>query len=154
MAGLRVGYAIAQPATLNALQAHTSDGTMSSASLATAAAALGDTAHLAAERERNRAVRQLTRERFEAAGYRVLPSAANFLMIDIRRDAGSFGRVCRQERIAVARPFPPLSSHLRLTIGTKAEMDEAVPALLGLLGMPASARAESPEPAWRPGDPC
>ncbi len=154
MAGLRVGYAIAQPATLNALQAHTSDGTMSSASLATAAAALGDTAHLAAERDRNRAVRQFTRERFEAAGYRVLPSAANFLMIDIRRDAGSFGRVCRQERIAVARPFPPLSSHLRLTIGTKAEMDEAVPALLGLLGVPASALAETAEPAWRPGDPC
>jgi histidinol-phosphate aminotransferase len=154
MAGLRVGYAIGQPSTLNALQAHTSDGTMSNASLAAAAAALGDTAHLAAERDRNRVVRQLTRQRFEAAGYRVLPSAANFLMIDVRRDAGGFGRVCRQERIAVARPFPPLSTHLRLTIGTQAEMEEAVPVLLGLLGTPASARADAPESGWRPGDPC
>jgi histidinol-phosphate aminotransferase len=154
MAGLRVGYAIAQPSTLNALQAHTSDGTMSSASLAAAAAALGDSGHVAAERERNRAVRQFTRERFEAAGYRVLPSAANFLMIDVRRDAGAFGRDCRQERIAVARPFPPLSTHLRLTIGTQAEMEEAVPVLLGLLGTPASARAGAPETGWRPGDPC
>ncbi len=111
MAGLRVGYAIAQPSTLNALQAHTSDGTMSSASLATAVAALGDAAHVAAERDRNRAVRQFARDRFAAAGYRVLPSAANFLMIDIRRDAGSFGRICRQARIA-GGPAVPAAVHL------------------------------------------
>ena len=96
MAGLRVGYAIAHPDTLAALEAHGPDGTLSNASLAAAAAAFADTAHIAAERARNRAVRQFTRERFEAAGYRVLPSAANFLMIDIKRDAGSFGWECRR----------------------------------------------------------
>ena len=109
MAGLRVGYAIAHPDTLAALEAHGSDGTLSNASLAAAAAAFTDTAHIAAECARNRAVRQFTRERFEAAGYRVLPSAANFVMVDIKRDAGSFGWECRRQRIAVARPFPPLT---------------------------------------------
>ena len=76
----------------------------------------------------------------------MLPSAANFLMIDIRRDAGAFGWACRQQRIAVARPFPPLSTCMRLTIGTQAEMDEAVPAMLALLQAPASARARSAPP--------
>ena len=133
MAGLRVGYAVAHPDTVSALDAQGSNGTLSSASLAAAAAAFGDTTHIAAERERNRALRRATRERFEAAGYRVLPSAANFVMIDIRRDAGSFGWQCRQQRIAVSRAFPPLTNYLRLTIGTEAEMDEAVPALLDLL---------------------
>jgi histidinol-phosphate aminotransferase len=137
MAGLRVGYAIAQPDTLSALAERGSDGTMTGASLAAAAAALGDSAHLAAERERNRTLRRVTRETFEAAGYRVLPSAANFLMIDIRRDASQFGWACRQQRIAVARSFPPLSNFLRLTIGTEAEMNEAVPVLLSLLQAPA-----------------
>ena len=118
MAGLRVGYAIAHPDTLAALEAHGPDGTLSNASLAAAAAAFADTAHIAAECARNRAVRQFTRERFEAAGYRVLPSAANFLMVDIKRDAGSFGWECRRQRIAVARPFPPLTTCMRLTIGT------------------------------------
>ena len=108
MAGLRVGYAIAHPDTLAALQERGADGTLSNASLAAAAAAFTDTAHVAAECARNRAVRQFTRERFEAAGYRVLPSAANFVMVDIKRDAGSFGWECRRQRIAVARPFPPL----------------------------------------------
>jgi len=133
MAGLRVGYAVGQPSTLGDLDAHGIDGTMSSASLAAAAAAFTDTDHIAAERVRNQAVRRFTREKFEAAGYRVLPSAANFVMIDIQRDAGSFGWQCRQQRIAVSRPFPPLTNYLRLTIGTQAEMDEAVPVILGLL---------------------
>jgi histidinol-phosphate aminotransferase len=144
MAGLRVGYAVGQPSTIGDLDAHGSDGTLSSASLAAAAAAFTDAAHIEAERARNRAVRQFTREKFEGAGYRVLPSAANFVMIDIKRDAGSFGWQCRQQRIAVARPFPPLATCLRLTIGTQAEMDEAVPAILQLLEAPASARVVAP----------
>jgi histidinol-phosphate/aromatic aminotransferase/cobyric acid decarboxylase-like protein len=78
----------------------------------------------------------------------VLPSAANFVMVDIRRDAGTFGWACRRERIAVARPFPPLGTFLRLTIGTQAEMDEAVPAILALLEAPASARAEPTPVDW------
>ena len=147
MAGLRVGYAIAQPETLSALAERGSYGTLSNASLAAATAAFTDTTHLAAEKERNRTLRAATRTRFESAGYRVLPSAANFLMIDIGRDAGQFGWACRQQRIAVSRPFPPLSTFLRLTIGTQAEMDEAVPAILALLKAPASARVE-PAPAW------
>ena len=141
MAGLRVGYAIAHPDTLGALQERGPDGTLSNASLAAATVAFTDTAHVAAECARNRAVRQFTRERFEAAGYRVLPSAANFVMVDIKRDAGSFGWECRRQRIAVARPFPPLDTCMRLTIGTQAEMDEAVPAILALLKSPAPASA-------------
>jgi histidinol-phosphate aminotransferase len=154
MAGLRVGYAIAHPDTIAALEAHGPNGTLSNASLAAAAAAFTDTSHIAAERARNRAVREATRQRFEAAGYRVLPSAANFVMVDVRRDAGAFGWACRQQRIAVARPFPPLSTFLRLTIGTQAEMDEAVPAILSLLDAPASARAEPTLVDWSAGAGC
>lgn len=143
MAGLRVGYAIAHPDTLAALRRQGSSGSLSSASLSAAAAALADTAHLTAEKARNTAARRFTREKFEAAGYRVLPSSANFLMIDIKRDASAFQGLCRQHQIQVARAFPPLTTCVRLSIGTQAEMDEAVPAMLSLLEAPppASARA-------------
>ena len=154
MAGMRIGYAIAPPETLAAMQAHESDNAMSHVTLAAAAAAFADTAHLAAEQARNREVRRATRERFEAKGYRVLPSAANFVMVDIRRDVRSFGWECRRHNIAVARPFPPLSSGLRLTIGTAAEMDEAVPAILALLEAPATARAGASPVWWVPGHEC
>ena len=114
MAGLRVGYAIAHPDTIAALRKQGSSGTLSSASLAAAAAALADTAHLTAERARNTAARTFTRAKFEAAGYRVLPSSANFVMIDIKRDAGAFGALCRtasdRRRPARSRRSRPASA--------------------------------------------
>jgi histidinol-phosphate/aromatic aminotransferase/cobyric acid decarboxylase-like protein len=32
---------------------------------------------------------------------------------------------CRKEGIAVGRPFPPLTTHLRISIGTMEEMQRA-----------------------------
>jgi histidinol-phosphate aminotransferase len=158
MAGLRVGYAIAHPETLAALRPSGAGGIMTGgmcgASLAAAAAALADTAHVAAERTRNDAVRRFTRGRFEAAGYRVLPSSANFVMIDIKRSAGAFAGLCRQQQIYVARPFPPLTTCVRVTIGTMSEMEEAVPAMLALLRAPASAQRQAAPEAWHPGSAC
>jgi histidinol-phosphate aminotransferase len=158
MAGLRVGYAVGHPDTLAALQTTGARGVMtggmSSASLAAAGAALVDARLVAAERARNREVHRFTRERFEAAGWRVLPSSANFVMIDVKRDAGTFGWECRRHQIVVARAFPPLTTHVRLTLGTMAEMEEAVPAMLKLLAAPPARAAAAPAPAWMPGDAC
>jgi histidinol-phosphate aminotransferase len=158
MAGLRVGYAVAHPETLAALRTSGAGGVMtggmSSASMAAAAAALADTGHPATERARNRDVHRYTREAFEAAGFRVLPSSANFVMIDVRRDAGAFSWECRRHRIVVARPFPPLTTHVRLTLGTMAEMEEAVPAMLALLAAPETARVNPPSERWEPGGAC
>ena len=155
MAGLRVGYAIAHPDTLAELRIPRSrTGVLSSASLAAASAAFADQAYAAGERTRVATVRRFTRERFEAAGYRVLPSQANFVMIDVRRDAGAFGGACRREQVLVGRPFPPLTTHVRLTIGTQAEMEEAVPAMLALLQSAHSARLEPASPPWSPGWEC
>ena len=86
----------------------------------------------------------------------MLPSSANFVMIDIKRDAAAFGALCRQHQIGVARAFPPLSTCVRLSIGTQAEMDEAVPAMLALLeaAPPVSARAASRATDWDAGGAC
>jgi len=155
MAGLRIGYAIAHPDTLAELRIPRSrTGVLCSASLAAASAAFADQAYAARERARVADVRRFTRERFEAAGCRVLPSQANFVMIDVHRDAGAFGAACRREQVLVGRPFPPLTTFVRLTIGTQAEMDEAVPAMLGLLGSAPSARLEASPAPWSPGREC
>ena len=47
---------------------------------------------------------------------------ANFVMIDVRRDAGQFGKEMHDRGIAVGRPFPPLNNYLRVTIGTADNM--------------------------------
>jgi histidinol-phosphate aminotransferase len=136
MAGLRVGYAVAQPETLALVRARASSGTLSSVSAGAALASLEDTVNIHKQKELNRAARAYTRQAFEKAGYTVLPSEANFLMVDVRRESTVFQQQCREVGVAVARPFPPLTTHARITIGTVEEMKKAVALMLPLLAAP------------------
>jgi histidinol-phosphate/aromatic aminotransferase/cobyric acid decarboxylase-like protein len=40
---------------------------------------------------------------------------------------------CLDRGVAVGRPFPPLETHLRLSIGTQAEIDKALEVLGSVL---------------------
>jgi histidinol-phosphate aminotransferase len=136
MAGLRVGYAIGHPDTLALVRAKTSSGTLSSVSAGAALASLIDVAHLTRQRALNQEARLFTRKAFEQAGYTVLPSEGNFVMVNIKRDAAAFQDTCREAGVAIARPFPPLTTYARITIGTVEDMKKAVPIMLALLSTP------------------
>src|SRR5262249_22643561 len=83
----------------------------------------------------------------KAAGYPVVPSEANFIMFDTRRDIRQFAADCRAKGIEVARPFPPLLTHARVTIGTMDEMKKASEVFKQVLtAPPTSARLEATEP--------
>jgi len=137
MAGLRVGYAIGHPDTLARVREKTSAGTLSSVSAGAALASLEDPAHLKRQRELNAEARTFTRKAFEHAGYTVLPSEGNFVMVDVRRESTLFQDLCRQSGIAIARPFPPLTNYARITIGTVEEMKKVMAIMLPLLSAPA-----------------
>ena len=141
MAGMRVGYAIAQPKTLEALRAHHSSSGMSVMSLAAATASLKDTDHLEKQVSLNRDVRTFTMEAFKTAGYTVAPSDANFIVVDIRRDARGFQEACRAEGVNVGRSFPPMLNWARISIGTRAEMEVSLPVFMKVLSMPPAATA-------------
>jgi histidinol-phosphate aminotransferase len=142
MAGMRVGYAIAQPETLAALRRQSSQGTLSGVSVAAALASFQDLAHVTQQVALNREARAFTRSAFERAGYRVLPSEANFLMVDVRRKVSSLQGLCRQAGVLIARPFPPLTTSARISIGVMEEMKRAVELILPLLSAPATARVD------------
>ncbi len=133
MAGLRVGYAIAHPDTLAAMRKTLSMGNIAATSLAAALASLGDTENMKKQKAMNRDTRALVRKAFEGAGYTVLPSEANFIMVDIKRDVRGYQAAAREAGVQIARPFPPLSTYARITIGTAEEMKVATPTLLSLL---------------------
>ena len=125
MAGLRVGYAMGQPALLQRLAAWSLPMSVNTIGLHGAIAALGDTALESRERARNAEARAFTVTRLEALGAKVPVSHANFVMADIGRDCVAFRDACRAKGIAVGRPFPPLSTYSRISIGTMAEMQRA-----------------------------
>ena len=125
MAGLRVGYAMGQPALLERLSAWSLPMSVNTIGLHAALAAVADAELEARERARNSEARALTVTRLEALGARVAHSHANFVMADIGRDTVAFARACRAVGIAVGRPFPPLMTHSRISIGTLPEMQKA-----------------------------
>jgi histidinol-phosphate aminotransferase len=126
MAGLRVGYAIGQPATLAKMSSFQLGSNVSQLSLAAAIAALRDTEHVVREQRRNREVKAFTRKFFADAGYVMSASEANFMMVDVRRDAKAFKAECLKKGVAVGRAFPPLNTQVRLSFGTMAEMKKAL----------------------------
>jgi histidinol-phosphate aminotransferase len=59
-----------------------------------------------------------------------IPSHANFIMIDVKRDVRAFSAAMYSEGVAVGRPFPPLDRMLRVTIGTDEHMQRFRQAVL------------------------
>jgi histidinol-phosphate aminotransferase len=133
MAGLRVGYGIGHPDTLALLRKNLSMGNLAVTSIAAAIASMGDTENMKKQKALNRDTRAATRQAFEKAGFTVLPSEANFLMVDIKKDVREYQNACRQAGVMIARPFPPLNTYARITIGTVEEMQKATPIMLSLL---------------------
>jgi histidinol-phosphate aminotransferase len=126
MAGLRAGYAVGQPETLKKMSAWLLGSNVNQLALVAAMATVGDTAHIADEVRRNTEARAYTRQFFEKAGYTVHASEANFMMVDIRRDAKAFKLECVKHKVAIGRFFPALPTYARVSVGTMPEMTKAV----------------------------
>jgi len=137
LAGLRIGYAIGHKDTLELLRAEMSASMFPVTSAAAALAALGDEAEMKRQIELNNKTRAFTVKFFESLGYAVAPSETNFVMVDVKRDTAAFQASCKELGVLVGRPFPPLKTHSRITVGTWDEMQKAVEILKKALAQPA-----------------
>lgn len=126
MAGLRAGYVVGNPDTLRQMQRHRLPNSINVLGAAAAIATLPDQAHIESEKQLNRAAREFTRKAFEGMGFRAPVSNTNFIMVPIARDSRVFRDACAKHGILVGRPFPPLTTHARISIGTMDEMKKAV----------------------------
>ncbi len=122
MAGLRCGYAVGTAATIAKLRAQLPWDVSNALALATAEAAVGETAHVAAARRQNAEVRAWAIGEVEKTGATTIPSAANFFMADLGTDVGPLIQALHGEGVDVGRRFAALPTHLRVTVGTAEEM--------------------------------
>ncbi|MBV8200943.1 MAG: histidinol-phosphate transaminase [Acidobacteria bacterium] len=122
MAGLRCGYAVAQPAVIARLRDHQAFDSVNVLALAAARASLRDQEQVSRGRRLNREVRAAVCAELDHLGFATLPSAANFMMIDLRRPVRPVIQALRQRGVEVGREFPALPHHLRVTIGTAEQM--------------------------------
>jgi histidinol-phosphate aminotransferase len=134
MAGLRCGYAVAQPATIRKLREQQAFDSQSIMAVAAARASLADAGHVETSRRRNRETKAFVRSGLEAMGYPPIPSEANFLMADLRRDVGPVIAALKAQGVEVGRKFPAMPTHLRVTVGTRPQMEAFLGALRTVLG--------------------
>jgi histidinol-phosphate aminotransferase len=134
MAGLRCGYAVAQPATIERLREHQSFDSINIMALAAARASVADAGHVETGRRRNRETRAFVQSGLEAMGYPPIPSETNFLMADLRKDVGPVIAALKQHGVEVGRRFPAMPTHLRVTIGTRPQMVAFLGALRTVTG--------------------
>jgi len=96
-------------------------------------AALGDAEHVTNSRALNLQEKVFVSAQLERLGVRVVPSQANFLLIDVGRPAqGLYDALLRQG--VIVRTVPPLPSMVRVTLGTRAENERFLAALQTVLG--------------------
>jgi histidinol-phosphate aminotransferase len=122
MAGMRIGCGCAKPELIARMQPFR-DSVISYASAKGAVAAVAEGRALVDERRTRLAnVRSDLCGWLSRKGIRHIEPHGNFVMMDIGRDVREFGRSMAGRGVAVGRPFPPLHTMLRVTVGTEAQM--------------------------------
>jgi histidinol-phosphate aminotransferase len=129
MAGLRLGYGVAHADTVRAVRAYAANGSLNQVALAVADAALDDDRFVAATLRSNAAARRVLVDALDALGIEHLPGHTNFVMHRIRGDVAVYNERMREAGFLVGRPFPPLLSYSRVSIGRVEEMTAFVAAL-------------------------
>jgi len=121
LAAMRLGYAIARPDLLADMRRFQS-GSLNVAVRFAGAAVLKDTATQEKVKRLNMEVRDKTIADLRGMGYEVIPSQANFFMVGVKRDVPGVIEDFRKKNVLVGRPFPPMTQHLRVSVGTSEEM--------------------------------
>jgi len=135
LAGLRVGYGVADPELVALIGRVRHPFNVNSAALAAAEAALDDRAFVQRSVEVNRAGLLQLQEGFAALGLEYIPSVANFITVDLQRSGAEVDQALLREGVVV-RPVAnyQLPNHLRVTVGGSAENERLLRSLAKVLG--------------------
>ncbi len=120
LAGLRIGYAVAPPELCDFLNRVRAPFNANSLAQVAAIAALNDQDHLSRCRELNAAQLQRVERGLAALGLSVVPSQANFVLVELGRPAAPVFDALLNEGV-ITRLVPPLPDALRISIGTAEE---------------------------------
>lgn len=142
MAGMRLGYAVGAKETIERLRPYNLQPFNGNAAVLSAArASLGDKDHIDECGRRMNATRDWMCSELTKQGRKFIPSQANFVMIDVNTDVGPVGEAFRAKKILVGRRFPAMPTFLRVSIGTRPQMDQFMAALAEIVPVKSSTAA-------------
>ena len=133
LASLRIGYGVAHADVIRNFNQVRQPFNTSRFAQTAAIAALGDTDFVRRCREANRqGLRQLG-EAFDRMGLKYYPSQANFVFVDVRRDAKDVFERLLKRGIIIRAGFPGFPAGVRITAGTPEQNERLIAALEAVL---------------------
>jgi histidinol-phosphate aminotransferase len=144
MAGIRAGFAVARPDLIerfsNVGGPSRSLASISITSAAAARASLQDKDLVPLRKKINSDIRAETLEFLTKHSYKIVPgSQGNMFMVDVKRPGREFQQAMLKENVAIGRTWSAMPNFVRVTVGTKAEMDKFQTAFVKCMDMPPGA---------------
>jgi histidinol-phosphate aminotransferase len=133
LAGMRLGYAVAPKYLIDEMRPHAVSSINALVKWG-GVAALKDTAAQERTKRVNRELRDKTTAELQALGFSVIPSQTNFFMVHVKRHVVPLAEEFRKKGVLVGRPFPPMTEHLRVSVGTPEEMNRFMTAFREIFG--------------------
>lgn len=148
MAGLRCGFAIARPDLLAKIQTY---GMNSMPILAVAAATSSlQTPDLVPQRRRiNTDIRTSVFEWMASNNYKFIPSQTNCFMVDTGRPGKEVMTAMAQHNVYIGRVWPVWPTYVRITVGTRTEMDKFQVAFKEVMSGPTEPALHAQNPSTR-----
>jgi histidinol-phosphate aminotransferase len=122
LAGLRLGYGLGPKELIERMRPYVLSYGVNAIIKHGAVAALKDTAYENRIRQMTLDLRNRTTKELSALGYDVIPSEANFFMVNVGRDVAPVAEEFKKRGVLVGRKFPPMNDWLRVSVGTEPEM--------------------------------
>jgi histidinol-phosphate aminotransferase len=137
LAGLRVGLIAGRPDLLDKVRPYETNP-MPTPAIAAALASLAEE-NLVQERKKYAVgVRQGVFDWLDANKYHYIPSGGNFFMVKVDRSGAEVTAALAARNVHIGGPRPKMQDWVRVSIGTKEEMDEFQTAFAAVMALPSS----------------
>lgn len=134
LAGLRIGYGVAQEECVNLLQRVRQPFNVNAMAQAAALAALDDKSHVARTRRMVQAGLAYYGRSFKRLGLSFVPSVVNFVLVKTGNGRGVFNAMLREGVIVRPMDGYGLPDYIRITVGTREENERCIKTLAKVLG--------------------
>lgn len=138
MAGLRCGLAIGRPDLLQKIQTYGMNS-LPILSVAAATSSLQVSDLVAQRRKINTDIREATFSWLTANNYKFIPSQTNCFMVDTGRPGREVIAAMARRNVYIGRVWPVMPTWVRITVGTRSDMDKFQQAWKEVTNTPASA---------------
>jgi histidinol-phosphate aminotransferase len=124
MAGLRCGLAIGRPDLIEKVASYSGWNSLPVTAVAAAITSLNDASLVPERKKINASVRSDTFAWLERNGYSFTPSVSNCFMLDTKRPTKEIIDGMAARNVFIGRAWPVWPTHVRITLGTKPEMEK------------------------------